>query len=197
MLGAVANVVDRHLTVLVSLLFLGQEIVVHLHAGSVCWLVLAVVNLYELLIAADENVLVDLMIPYELVDEARTFLVDVVDCASGDQFSVIDGEFEAAKAVLDAVLAQDEDVVFVAEDLDDIVGVLRENQLLFVEACPAVVHSKQSNIVCTVLLDDEIVAVDSRDRLNLKAVVLDYGLRLFCMPEKERQIFALLNNHRL
>ena len=127
MLGAVANVVDRHLTVLVSLLFLGQEIVVHLHAGSVCWLVLAVVNLYELLIAADENVLVDLVIPHEFVDEARIFLVDVVDCASGDQFSVIDGEFEAAKAVLDAVLAQDEDVVFVAEDLDDIVGVLREN----------------------------------------------------------------------
>ena len=77
MLRAISQVIHWHFSVFVSFLLLWKEVVIHFYAGSVIW-VFVMIDLYEFLIAANQHILIDLVIFYKLVDERRTALVNIV-----------------------------------------------------------------------------------------------------------------------
>ena len=195
MLRAVPHIIHRHLPVFVSSLLLWQEVVVHLQARSIVW-ILVMVDLDEFLVAADEDIFVDLVVTHKFIDEGWAAFVNVVYCACRYELFVL-SELEAAKAVLGTILTQYEDVVLISENFYDIVRILSENQFFLVEASSSIIDCKQSYVISAVLLNDEIIAIYGRYRFDLEPVGFYDWYRFLCMSEYERQILPLLYQHSL
>ena len=53
-----------------------------------------------------------------------------------------------------------------SENLVYIIGTFSEDKLLLEECCSLIVKSEQSDVVCIVLVNDEIVSIDLMNRLD-------------------------------
>ena len=101
------------------------------------------IDFHEFLFAADNDILVDCVAHFKLLYETGAVFIDIIDSACWYQLLSL-WELKAAQQELSTILTQNEEIALACQDLDNVIRVLTEYQLFFVEGRALVKNREQS-----------------------------------------------------